>query len=145
LFAQTARGGVRVRLLTDAVGSRDLLLSSAFADFRKAGGEARFYNPLSLGKAFAPSRWLPPSPGKTLLIDGEVGYTGSACINESMAGWHDLQARFAGPLVRDAERDFERLWDAAEGGRTLPAPGIQPPPASGGLSYVISQWDRYPN
>lgn len=113
LFTEKVKAGLDVRLMLDSIGSRDLLLSSAFSEFKQAGGIAHFYNPINLGNIFLPKKWLPRDHIKTLLIDGKVCYIGSACIWEDTSTWHDLQARFTGALVQDVKGDFLSLWAAA--------------------------------
>lgn len=144
LFTEKAKQGVEVRLMLDSIGSRDLLLSRAFAEFRKSGGIACFYNPIHLGNAFRPSRWLPRSHVKTLLIDRDICYTGSACIWDDMAEWHDLQVRFTGDLTRDVREDFSRLWlDVRRGNGKLPS--VRDTHPGDHFSYLVAQWGLRPN
>lgn len=119
LFADKARQGVRVRLMFDGVGSRGLLVNSLLDDIRRAGGEVCFYNSLLSRRAFMPSRWLPRSHVKTLLIDGEVAHTGSACMWEIMEHWHEMHCRFTGPAVADVVAHFSSIWESRDKNETI--------------------------
>lgn len=114
LFADKARQGVKVRLMFDGVGSRGLLVNKLLDDIRLAGGEVYFYNSLLSRRAFMPSRWLPRSHVKTLLIDGEVAHTGSACLWEIMEHWHEMHCRFTGPAVAGVAAHFSSVWQARD-------------------------------
>jgi cardiolipin synthase A/B len=100
LFIAKAKEGVAVRLLLDAIGSCDLLLSPALARLREAGGIVDFYNPVGLKSVFLPLTWLPRNHAKTLIVDDAVFYSGSACVRDDMASWRDLQLRLSTTLLR---------------------------------------------
>jgi cardiolipin synthase A/B len=137
LFTEKVRQGVAVRLMLDRIGSLSLALSSSFSEFTKAGGVAYFYNPINLGNAFVPPRWFPRDHVKTLLIDSSVCYSGSACIREDMADWHDLQMRFTGSPVEEVRRHFLKLWGEAGKNETNPSRNGQ---AGRKTFYVVSEF-----
>ncbi len=140
LLADKARAGVDVRVMVDSIGSRDLFLSPAFAALRQAGARTYFYNPIRL---LTPSLWLPRNHTKILLVDGVVCYTGSVCIWDDTAGWHDLQVRLTGPVIAEVQRDFSRLW--AQAGRER-VPTISNGHAQrGAFFYLVSQFGPAPN
>lgn len=142
LFTRKVKAGVSVKLMLDTIGCKDLLLSSAFAKFKEAGGIVYFYNPISLRNIFLPSKWLPRNHIKTMLIDGKVCYVGSVCIWDDTTDWHDLQARFTGGLVRDVKRHFATLWPDA---KRFAIPPLKSDEEQRKTSYVISQFGFHPN
>jgi cardiolipin synthase A/B len=99
LFAGKARDGVRVNLLLDRVGSRDLYGSDLVADVVKSGGAVNFYNSIGWLNLFAPSTWLPRNHSKVLIVDSEIAHIGSICIADYMAQWRELHARIGGGLA----------------------------------------------
>lgn len=136
LFARKAAQGVKVRLLFDGVGSRGILFSPHLDKIRKAGGEIHFYNPLHSHRAFNPRRWLPRSHVKTLLVDGRIAHTGSACLWEVMKHWHELHCRFTGDGAQDVARHFERLWKAEE--KDEKVRGNDPADMNAATGYAVS-------
>lgn len=136
LFAEKARQGVKIRLMFDGVGSRGLLVSKLLDDIRLAGGEVYFYNSLLSHRAFMPSRWLPRSHVKTLLIDGEVAHTGSACMWEIMERWHEMHCRFTGPAVADVAAHFSSVWESRDKNETI-RDGLKPD-MNACTSYAVS-------
>lgn len=142
LFIEKAKAGVLVRLMLDSIGSRDLLLSPRLSALREAGGVVHFFNPIRMKTILSPRKWLPRNHVKTLLIDGKLGYTGSACMWDMMRDWHDVQARFTGALADEVKRYFIHLWAEAE---FKPMPSVPFTPVSGGFSYVVTQFGVRPN
>lgn len=140
LFTEKARQGLRVRLMLDGVGSRGLIPSPALAAFREAGGTAHFFNPIGLNNALVPQKWLPRNHVKTLLVDGKTCYAGSACFDDAMAGWHDMQLRFGGALAAMVERYFDHLWERKDSPRP---PGDEA--HAGGLCWIVTQSGLRPN
>jgi len=135
LFAAKAKEGVKVRLMFDGIGSRGLLVSPYLGEIRKAGGEVHFYNSLLSSRLFRPSRWLPRSHIKTMLIDGTIAHTGSSCLWEIMSDWHDVHCRFSGPAAADVARHFSQIWESREKNEKIA--GLTPRPDAA-ISYTVS-------
>jgi cardiolipin synthase A/B len=106
---RAARRGVRVRLLTDSVGS-SAMPAEHVDRLRKAGSEVIAYNPL---------RWYSlesvnyRTHRKILVVDGEIGFTGGVGVADHWLGhaqdkdhWRDTQVRLRGPIVRLLEAAF---------------------------------------
>jgi len=108
LFAEKAKSGVKIRLLLDSIGSRGVDSSYLIKRIHDAGGEVTFYNPMTILNLFVPSSWYPRNHAKTLLVDGKIGYIGSACIQQEMADWYDLHMRFTGDLAGDLKDAFDQ-------------------------------------
>jgi cardiolipin synthase len=108
-----AQRGVRVRVLIDALGS--LTLSSEFwQPLQDAGGEFRWFNPISLQRlAFRDHR-------KVLVVDDDRAFLGGFNIapeydGDGIArGWYDMGMEVAGPLARELAASVDRMWDHAE-------------------------------
>lgn len=136
LFAQKAAEGVKVRLLFDGVGSRGILFSPQLDKIRKAGGEVHFYNPLHSYRVLNPRRWLPRSHVKTMLIDGRIAHTGSACLWEIMEHWHELHCRFTGNAVNDVVRHFSSIWETEKKDEKIK--GTEPADMNMPTGYAVS-------
>jgi cardiolipin synthase len=105
--------GVRVRVLIDALGS--LTLSESFwSPLQKAGGEFRWFNPLSLRRlAYRNHR-------KILVCDERVAFTGGINIAPEYegdgvtSGWCDLGLILGGPPAVALAETFDDLFEQAE-------------------------------
>ncbi len=117
-LAERARDGVRVLVLLDAVGASDIGDDSLEA-LRAGGCTVAWYNPLhwkTLGRINNRTH------RKSLIVDGEVAYTGGAGIADHWRGdargpgeWRDTQIRFAGPAARGLQTGFARNWQETTG------------------------------
>jgi cardiolipin synthase len=107
------RRGVRVRVLVDAMGSYGLP-DEFWAPLRAAGGEARFFNPVTL-KRF----WF-RNHRKLLICDGRVAFVGGFNIAPEYegdgvnAGWRDLGLKIEGPLAAELGASFEEMFERAD-------------------------------
>lgn len=109
---ERATKGVSVRFLWDAAGSFTFFGSNIVEDLRKKNVELRFWKTLIPGYFKVPNvrSWFLRNHRRTLVIDGEVGYTGSICVKDSLRGWRDTNARFEGPVVASMQDAFDRMW-----------------------------------
>ena len=111
---QAVSRGVQVRVMLDAVGSKELLHKER-AQLRDSGVELRFYNPL---RWFAGSRNLHRDHRKLLVFDqrvvmvGGMGLTDEFCQpdEQGQVHWHEQMLRVEGPVVEDWQTLFERQW-----------------------------------
>ncbi len=106
------RRGVKVKVLLDSFGSMDLP-SNYWASVINAGGEVKFFNPLSLGRiAFRDHR-------KLLVCDNKVAFVSGFNISASETGdgithgWRDLGLKITGPIVHDLAASFECMIHVA--------------------------------
>jgi len=105
--------GVRVRALIDSFGSITLL-DSFWQPLRKAGGEMRWFNPLTL------RRFNIRNHRKLLICDREVGYIGGYNIASEWEGdgvtrgWRDLGLRITGPLAHELSASFDEMFARAD-------------------------------
>ena len=110
LFCQKAKQGKKVCLMLDKIGSRSVFYSKWPEKLRKAGATVQFFNPIGWRDIVSPRLWFPRDHCKTALIDGQIAYLGSACIDVNMKQWRDTQIRLKGALTGQFARAFRRLW-----------------------------------
>jgi len=112
-LAAKARQGVTVKLLLDAVGS-----SSIGEDTLKilngAGCELAWYHPI---RWYTLGRFNNRTHRKSLIIDGEIAFTGGAGIADHWRGnaegpgqWRDIQIRIEGPGMVPLQTAFAQNW-----------------------------------
>jgi cardiolipin synthase A/B len=105
--------GVLVRVLIDALGSYTLP-SSFWEPLRAAGGEVRYFNPLSLNRLGIRSH------RKLLVCDEQVAFIGGFNIAPEYdgdgltQGWFDVGLQVGGPLPEQLAAAFEDMWARAD-------------------------------
>jgi cardiolipin synthase len=109
-----ARGrGARVRVLMDAVGSMSLA-DGFWEPLRRAGGEARQFNPMALNRL-----WI-RSHRKLLVCDGRVAVVGGFNISPAYEGdgvrrgWCDVALRIEGSPARQLASSFDEMFERAD-------------------------------
>jgi cardiolipin synthase len=117
-LAERAKAGVRVVILLDAVGSSDIG-DDTIRILEDGGCHVDWYNPLhwkTLG------RFNNRTHRKSLIVDGEIAYTGGAGIADHWKGnargpeeWRDIQIRFEGPAVIALQTGFAHNWQQTTG------------------------------
>jgi len=116
-LAAKARGGVRVRLLYDWIGTQRFTWSKFWRPLFDAGAEVRCFNPPRLD---SPLGWLSRDHRKMIAVDGQVGYVAGLCVSSKWQGdparsidpWRDTGVEVQGPAVSDIERAFAQVWAA---------------------------------
>jgi cardiolipin synthase len=138
-----ARGGVKVRLLLDALGSGHM--TKAFlAPLLAAGGEVAWFHPFH---PFRLARLLRPrtnlrSHRKIVVVDGKVGFTGGINITDEensavrADAYHDLHVRMEGEAVRWLQLAFVEDW-AYSGGSLPREPSLWPAPEPGAIRAQV--------
>lgn len=113
-LTRKAREGVEVRLLIDAMGSREMS-EKALEAFKKAGGRYAFFFPpmfkyLNLKLNYRNHR-------KLVVIDGVIGYLGGFNVGNEYVGqkrkfgfWRDTHLRLLGSCVQDMNARFFLDW-----------------------------------
>ena len=140
-FCERARAGVEVRLLLDGIGSGWGLDNSDVKMMREAGCKFAYYHPTLSWRIDRTNR---RSHRRILVVDGKVGFTGSAGFARDWAGhaqdkdhWRDTQARIEGPLVAKLQWAFEEHW-VKTFGETISGVGHFPPlPEAGQLKAQL--------
>ncbi|HEX8076674.1 MAG TPA: phospholipase D-like domain-containing protein, partial [Chthoniobacterales bacterium] len=134
-FCERAKAGVEVRVLLDGIGSGWSLNNSDVEMMRKAGCKFAYYHPVLSWRIDRTNR---RSHRRLLVVDGKIGFTGSAGFSKKWGGhaqdkfhWRDTQARIEGPLVAKLQWTFEEHW-VKTFGETLSGAGHFPAPAQAG-------------
>ena len=117
-LAERARAGVTVNVILDAVGSAPM--SRELTDFMQRNGvNVEWYHPI---------RWYTLSTAnhrthrKTLIVDGEIGFSGGVGIADDWLGdadarhhWRETVARVEGPVVTQMQFAFMDNWIKSRG------------------------------
>jgi len=109
-----ARRGVRCRIVTDAIGSRNFIRSRHWTAMSDAGASLCASLKVPLGLAFlAGHRVDLRNHRKIVVIDGQITYCGSQncadpafLVKKKFAPWVDIMIRYQGPIVWQAEVIF---------------------------------------
>lgn len=149
LVRATGRG-VRVRILVDAYGARDVI--GRLQEVVAAGGDLRLFNRFRFRLW---RRFIRRTHKKLLLLDGANAFVGGAGFSVHFSGgkrreraWHDRMFDIRGPVVTQFEAQFESdlgRWRSAvpEGARaadvTDPCLSL-PQPAGGATLRVLRGW-----
>jgi cardiolipin synthase A/B len=133
-LVERQKHGVQVRILLDGLGA----VTASNDDFEplvKAGGIIQKFRTPKFGKL---TRFHRRNHRRSIVIDGEVGYTGGMAVSDVWLGhaqdkdhWRDLMFRFTGPLARSLQAAFVDTW-ASSSGELLVGRDIYP--ATAGLS-----------
>ena len=112
-LAEAASRGVRVRALVDAAGSFPLA-ESFWEPLRTAGGEVRWFNPLTLERiSYRDHR-------KILVVDDTVAFVGGYNIAAEYSGdgvtrgWRDLGLQVSGELAVELAESFDAMFERAD-------------------------------
>lgn len=116
--ARAASRGVKVRLIVDAIGSRQFVRSATWGRMRQAGVEAIVALPLGLPLIGALFQRLDlRNHRKILVVDNKIGFTGSRncadmafAVKPRFAPWIDILLQVEGPVVRQMQAIFLQDW-----------------------------------
>lgn len=114
-----ARRGIKVRLLLDRLGSKDVG-EPFLRPLREAGAEIEFFHPFFFKRLWRPEINL-RTHRKIVVIDGDTGFTGGINItdteNEAVRddAYIDLHFRISGEIVRWLQLAFVADWLYAGG------------------------------
>jgi cardiolipin synthase len=137
---ERARAGVKVRILLDGAGSKQL--SRAFLQpLRDAGAAVAWFNPVRLF-AFRRHRIDFRTHRKIIVCDGRVGFTGGMNITDVQSGelsksyWRDTHLRLTGVAVWPLQRVFFEDWYFAAEELIEVTNATVPPPRDDGAHLV---------
>lgn len=117
LLCEKARAGVAVRLLVDALGSKNLTRQH-YLCLEEAGAEFALFHPTKFGRRVRPVINF-RSHRKIVVIDGRIGYTGGVNITDEEdkrilpEAYHDVHVRLQGPAVNWLQTVFLEDWSYA--------------------------------
>lgn len=123
-LCERARAGVEVLLLFDAWGSS--VSDESIAELRQAGVKVHPFLPLrfTAGLKKVVARLMRRNHRKSLVVDGEVGFTGGLNVSDEYAavadggeGWRDTHLRIEGSGARQLEALFLTTWRRQKGPR----------------------------
>ncbi len=123
-----AQQGVRVRLLVDRLGSLNAP-SAALRKFKAAGGQMRFFSPLTQGLMRGHLNLR--NHRKLMIVDQKEVFAGGMNVGEEYLSegnhtWVDLAFELRGPAITSFSQLFASDWRAAGGGDDdLPAQSQQ--------------------
>ena len=122
ICVERASKGVKVRFLWDAAGSFSFWGSGTASDLKKKGIELVFWKTLipNYSKISNWRAWFLRNHRRTLVVDGNIGYTGSMCIYGPMKDWRDTNLRIEGSVVREMTNAFDRMWARATEAKHVP-------------------------
>ncbi len=133
-LAERAARGIKVKVMLDAVGASDV--GNEILDILRAGGcHVAWYNPLRWNKL---RRLNNRTHRKSLIVDGQIGFTGGAGIADHWTGdaqdgrhWRDLMLRMEGPAVQPLQTGFAQNWLECTG-ELVTGPDFYPAPTAAG-------------
>ena len=104
--------GVQVRVLLDGFGSMELP-SEYWDEFRRKGGQFRWFNPLETGRVAVRDH------RKILVCDHETAFIGGLNVADEYmgdgvaSGWRDLGLQIGGSVARQLAAAFDEMFRAA--------------------------------
>ena len=138
-LARAAERGVTVRVIVDPIGSK--MKQENRDRLAKAGAKVSDFNPIGF---FTVEALNYRTHRKTLVIDGDVAFTGGMGVADQWLGhaqdkehWRDTHFQITGPAVRALEGSFYENWIETGG---LSAPALDPemtPRQTGARSVVV--------
>ena len=143
-FIRAAKRGVQVRLLADALGSRQLIRSEHWQEMQEGGCRARVALPVG-NPLWTQTRGRVDlrNHRKLMVVDNRIAWCGSQnCadpefrIKARYAPWIDIMSRWEGPVALHCQYLFVSDW-ISEGGDDISALLSAPLPAEQGL--VVAQ------
>lgn len=127
-LANAAKRGVTVRVVIDPIGS--LMKPKNRDRLAEAGAKLSWFNPIGF---FTIETANYRTHRKTLVVDGQVGFTGGLGVADYWQGhaqdkdhWRDTQFKVVGPSVRALEGSFYENW-IESGGLSAPALDLDVP------------------
>jgi cardiolipin synthase len=129
--------GVACRVLLDAFGSKPYA-ASVLAKLKRLGVEAHLALPVAFG--FKSARFDLRNHRKIVVIDGDIGYTGSqnmvAADFKPGLDYHELVVRLRGPAVLHLQAIFAMDW-RVDGGALVPEAAFPAPASVGSVPAQI--------
>jgi cardiolipin synthase len=127
-LAAKASEGIDVRVVYDWLGCVGRSGASFWSALRRAGVEARAFNPPRLSAPLCFQR----NHRKLITVDGEVGFVSGLCLADHWCGdrdgcpdpWRDTGVALRGPAVSDLDAAFAESWSLA--GARLPPGALVP-------------------
>ncbi len=147
-LADRARDGLEVRVLYDAVGSKDTP-RDFFGWMRSQGVRVVEFNPIP--RFFSGLRFRRRNHRKLLIVDGRVAFLGGMNVAREYAapgdgglGWRDTQVELKGPVVADLLQSAQEIWCRQTRCDRVPPPEIVTlPPQERGIPALVLSSHRF--
>lgn len=140
LFCETARRGVKVRVVLDAEGAEPMN-HQIITQMRDAGCEVGLFRQ---ARWYSWTRYNHRSHRRLLIVDGCVGFTGGVGIADewtgdaqSPANWRDTHARITGPAVAGLQAAFADDWNRCTDDLLLNARDYPPLEPRGDMEVTV--------
>lgn len=137
-LAAAAQRGVTVRVVLDPIGS--LMQPKNRDRLTEAGAKLSWFNPIGFFTVEAANY---RTHRKTLVVDGQVGFTGGMGVADYWQGhaqdedhWRDTHFKVVGPSVRALEGAFYENW-IESGGLSAPALDLDLPPRGTAAESIV--------
>lgn len=118
-FIEKTAQGVKVRMFCDAIGSISLT-AGAVERLRVNGVQIILFKPIRSWMPYRLSSFFFRDHRKLLVVDGRIGYVGSAGVHTRMHDWRETHVRVTEPAIAQAlARSFDRMWEIAIARRFL--------------------------
>jgi len=128
-FAERAKEGVRIRIMLDATGSKNIDPAER-TTMEKAGAKVVMFHDRKLRNIGV---FNDRTHRKMLIIDGKEAFVGGHCVVDTWLGDAedhkcnaDVSARVRGPIVHSLQSCFSENW-AGETGELFAGPDVFPP------------------
>lgn len=113
LLQKKLREGLEVRVLVDAFGSHDLILSNDWDSLKRAGAVVNIFGLVPKWRFKLQPPFLNRNHRKLLVVDNRIVHVGGVVFSESVRGWNDFNVR----LEESADqflKSFEIMWGHAK-------------------------------
>src|SRR6202158_6314991 len=117
-LSERARGGVKVHILLDWLGSQKME-GALLDEMKRSGVEIEKYHPI---RWYTLDRLNNRTHRKLLVTDGRIGFTGGVGIADAWNGhaqdenhWRDTHYRVEGPVVAQMQAAFVDNWTKVSG------------------------------
>ena len=130
LLVSKAESGVKVAMVLDAFGSRNLS-KEAIKRLKNAGVDLHFF-----------SHFLNRSHRKILIIDKKLAFVGGANIKKNTQQWNDLTMRVSGAVVKPIMKSFAYTYKIS-GGKDLDILNYSEKALSRKIkAWLVDNWPR---
>jgi cardiolipin synthase A/B len=105
-----ATEGIKIKILVDAVGSHEFILSKQWDELKKLGAELKIFGLIPRWRFKIQPPFLNRNHRKLLIIDERVVFVGGVVFTESVRGWDDFNLRLE-DCADNFKKSFDLMWD----------------------------------
>lgn len=114
VLVKKSKGGVKIRMLLDEVGSFSFSNSSELQKITESNPnlQIRFFNPLLPWKPHRETFWYFRDHRKLMVVDNKVGFTGSVCLADEIRKWRESHVEiYDKNTIVDMLESFDVMWN----------------------------------